>query len=343
MNGHVFQSHNENASKNQFLKTVEALSEYINKNLDFPKDMSSLCKSYKVETVAEPTDLLSTDKQSATKRLIWETKVKNFVKRMDIQEKNLQIIFSVIWGQCSITMQSKLQSLDDFEERNDECDCAWIINEIKGITHKFEGTRYVFLSVADARLNFYQYKQDQQQPLHEYLKNFRSLLEVLEHYGATVGEDECFLKSLEDYPESDEPTDPKLLPAWTKKRATDARNRTVAILFLKGADRRRYGSLWTDLENQFSRGVNQYPNDLVAAYNLLLSHKETKRSNNSNGSEVVREDEEVSGMTFVQHAEIIAGTDGITLAHMKCFACNHPGHLATMCPDRQTEEGILGS
>jgi len=32
MNGHVFQSHNENASKNQFLKTVEALSEYINKN-----------------------------------------------------------------------------------------------------------------------------------------------------------------------------------------------------------------------------------------------------------------------------------------------------------------------
>jgi len=40
MNGHVFQSHNENASKNQFLKTVEALSEYINKNLE-PKDMST--------------------------------------------------------------------------------------------------------------------------------------------------------------------------------------------------------------------------------------------------------------------------------------------------------------
>jgi len=114
-------------------------------------------------------------------------------------------------------MQSKLQSLDDFEERNDECDCAWILKEIKGIKHKFEGTRYVFLSVADARLNFYQYKQDHQQLLHDYLKNFCSLLEVLEHYGATVGEDACFLKVLEGYADEEKPTDPSLLLTWTKK------------------------------------------------------------------------------------------------------------------------------
>jgi len=98
-------------------------------------------------------------------------------------------------------------------------------------------------------------------------------------------------------------------------KETDARNRTVAILFLKGADRRIYGNLLTDLENQFSRGVNQYPDDLVVAYNLLLSHKENKPTNNNGGgrNDVVREDEHVSGMTFVQHAEIIVGTTALPL------------------------------
>ena len=36
MNGHVFQCHNEAANTSHFLKTIEALLEYINKNLNFP-------------------------------------------------------------------------------------------------------------------------------------------------------------------------------------------------------------------------------------------------------------------------------------------------------------------
>jgi hypothetical protein len=46
MIGHVFQCHSEAANTSQFLKTVEALSEYINKNLSFPKDLASLCESH---------------------------------------------------------------------------------------------------------------------------------------------------------------------------------------------------------------------------------------------------------------------------------------------------------
>jgi len=33
--------------------------------------------------------------------LIWETKVKAFVKRLDEQEKNLRATFSMIWGEFS--------------------------------------------------------------------------------------------------------------------------------------------------------------------------------------------------------------------------------------------------
>lgn len=147
MNGHVFQCHNEAANASQFLKTIEALSEYINKNLNFPKDIASLCEDHSVSEIIEPKDLVNEEEKSKTKTLIWETKVKAYVKRCDEQEKNLRAIFSTVWGQCSTAMQSKLQSLDGYNEKKTECDCSWILKEIKGITHRFEGTRYVFLSI----------------------------------------------------------------------------------------------------------------------------------------------------------------------------------------------------
>ena len=95
-------------------------------------------------------------------------------------------------------MQSKLQSLDGYNEKKLNCDCSWILKEIKGITHRFEGTRYVFLSINEVRTNFYSYKQKNNETLTQYLEHFKSLVKVLEHYGANIGEDEAFIKEAEN-------------------------------------------------------------------------------------------------------------------------------------------------
>jgi hypothetical protein len=58
-----------------------------------------------------------------------------------------------------------------------------------------------------------------------------------------------------------------------------AKNKSVAIGFLKRADRKRYGGLWSDLENQYTRGTDDYPLDLTGAYNLLLNYKPPRPSN----------------------------------------------------------------
>ena len=90
-------------------------------------------------------------------------------------------------------MKSKIDSLDEYEKRNKNCDCTWLLTAIKGITHCFEGTRNVFLLLDDARTNFYSYKQKKLETLHEYLRHFSSLIELLEHcYGAKVGSDDVF-------------------------------------------------------------------------------------------------------------------------------------------------------
>lgn len=65
---------------------------------------------------------------------------------------------------------------------------------------------------------------------------------------------------------------------YTKKLTRAARNRTLALAFLKGADRKLYGMLWIELENQYTRQHDQYPADLTAAYNMLLNYKPTTRA-----------------------------------------------------------------
>jgi len=65
---------------------------------------------------------------------------------------------------------------------------------------------------------------------------------------------------------------PDIVKAYHVKLVAAARYRSIAVAFLKRADRKAYGDLWTELENQHTRGDDQYPIDLTAAYNLLLNY-----------------------------------------------------------------------
>jgi hypothetical protein len=78
-------------------------------------------------------------------------------------------------------MQSKLESLDEYKAWSTDCDCVWLLKEIQGITYRFEGTRNIFISLDDAWCDYYSYHQGAQQSLHEYLKEYQSLVQVLEH------------------------------------------------------------------------------------------------------------------------------------------------------------------
>ena len=95
-------------------------------------------------------------------------------------------------------MQSKLESLDDFQSNDDKCDCVWLLKEIQGITHRFEGTRNVFISIYDAWQTYFNYKQKGDQSIHDYLKSFQALVQVLEHYGAAIGTEQPFQEAMRE-------------------------------------------------------------------------------------------------------------------------------------------------
>jgi hypothetical protein len=263
MNGHVFQCFKECEDRKQFSKTVEALGEYIAKNLKYPGDMASLTNFFIRPEIPKPTEL----EVSETNILIItirEKKVPAYCTRTDYLDSNLKTAYAVIWGQCSKAMKAKLTSLDDFETKSHESDCVWILKEIQGITYRFEGQRYIYLSLDNARTAYYAYTQGAKDSIFSYLEHFRSLVEVLEHYGGAIGKDPGLLDATAAVL-SDTDNAPKRLKI--------ARDHTLALAFLKRANHRCFGTLWADLENQFSRGNDQYPTNLTAAYSLLVNFK----------------------------------------------------------------------
>ena len=118
MKGNVFQCHGENTDKQQFLRTVGVLEEHINKTFTYPQDVASVCKAFEITPLIQPPNLSKTDYEGDMgKKMMWETKMETYMKRVDMLESNTRAIYAIVWGQCSPMMQAKIESLDDFETK----------------------------------------------------------------------------------------------------------------------------------------------------------------------------------------------------------------------------------
>jgi hypothetical protein len=238
-------------------------------------------------------------------------------------------------------MRTKIRALNAFTVQNRDNNCIWLLKEIKGVTHQFDTKRNIVLTLHDARVAYYNCKQTTNQSNAEYLDLFRSNIDVLKYYKVTVGESYLFVDDLSG-------------SRTELERAKIARGCTIETAFLKGADPRRYSALWSDLANQKTRGNDQYPPDLTAAYSLLVNYCAPSQTPNHNQrqhtnqtlksftptSTVLVSPGDIGAHTLAQAVcttpsttpKLTAGTDGILHNTVTCFTCNSGGHYASHCP-----------
>jgi hypothetical protein len=260
MNGHVFERYDESGDRTQFVKTLAALKAFAAKNLQPPEDLKKLFgDTIEQPEVPEPDDL----PKEATKKeeFLWKTAMKEYSDRRKNLRSNLHTLYSVIWGQCSENVKTKIRSLDDYESKTQTDDCVWLLQEIKGVMHQFDTKQNGFFSALDARTALLTYKQEPTQTNADYFEQFKAYVDILEYYGGQVAEITSLL------------TESEFKNASVAVQEKAARNRTLAALFLRNADSGRFSSLLADLANQYSRGNNQYPTDLTAAYGLLVHYQ----------------------------------------------------------------------
>ena len=90
------------------------LEQHINKTFTYPEDIAPICRTFVIVKPVQPKNLEEEEYKDMGKEMMWEMAMKNYMKQLDLLASNTQ----AVWGQCSAMMQSKLESLDDYESKS---------------------------------------------------------------------------------------------------------------------------------------------------------------------------------------------------------------------------------
>ena len=72
-------------------------------------------------------------------------------------------------------MHAKLQSKEQYNAKDKEWDCVWLLQAIKSIMYTFEGQAYIFDATCSARKTLELYRQSDGQTLSDFHNNSKSL------------------------------------------------------------------------------------------------------------------------------------------------------------------------
>jgi hypothetical protein len=187
----------------------------------------------------------------------------------------------------------------------------------------------------DATAGFLNCRQQPGQSADSYLEALKSHTDMIEYHGGTL----ALNVSLAPERKADGSKHSNV------ERAKVAHDRTLAAALIRGSDPTRYGTLDApELANQYSKGKDEYPTNLMSAYSLLVNYRmpmnAAVRNNNRSGNNTAEPTSGVStaatldnsAVTFAQCGTSVPGTNGVLHDGVTCYRCNGTGHYACDCP-----------
>ena len=240
----------ESKNIDQFSTTSKEIAEYIGREYKFGMDTRlSLERLEPIELIA-PKDPSS--EASRTELRIWEKRVDEFVKREVTLRENLKTAYSLIWGQCSSMMRQKLESHEEFETIANDGDAIALLKLIKDATYHFECQRKIHHVLWETKRLFFNSHQGRHMPLLTYYKRFQNMYEVIKHIGGSVGTDEAIYNDIANAHNIE-------VHQLTPSQKEEGTQQFLAIGFILGADKARFGRLQEKLNNDYLQGMDVYP------------------------------------------------------------------------------------
>jgi hypothetical protein len=311
----------------RFNIATKEIAEYIGREYPYGGNIRWIIQNLELFKEEEPSEMAASS--SVLKKRMWEKRVDKFIKRENKLKENCQMAYSLVIGQCTANMRAKLEAVVGYRDMESRSDLIGLIKTIKGLSFQFEGQQSKTRGLVLAHKRFQYLNQTKDMTDACFLKKLLPCVAVLEQYRGTIGRDQG---AVEDEIEAAGYT--ILATAEETKQASDiARSKFLAMSYLLVVDKQRYGKLLDELENDFTKGTDNYPDSMTKAYNLVVNHK---------GQQSV-----VSRLFNDSEAVSFANVDGKKIppdiATIKCYACQKMGHYENECPSITEPSKIEGA
>ena len=341
LNGNVFQTLAESHDPTQFKCTLEALERFSNKvyQVDlrqlFSDDISLPVLDRPKRPAEGDEDNLEVEE--------YREELKEFVKERKNMSKALRSLFSVIWGQCSPSVTTRLLAIEGLQDWKENGRVDELLKTIRQVMVQHQHRRCAYVTLFRELRQFYAYRQRDNQTLHKYLEVFQVQVENIKRSGGSLGEHDIYVQEMMDRDQL-LPTENGVSAPVMKKYVESAQQKFLAIAFLLGGRVEQYGDLIRDLENDYLKGKDFFPDNTTDAYNLMSNYVQRKGAVHHTNRAQVRQ----NGLGFMQtkakshktaSSQPVPGTDGVVHDRISCYTCGQKGHYSHKCPVALLQDG----
>ena len=311
----------------KYVTNIKRIAEYIGTEYKQGGDIRSTIENEAPLTVPvplEPALIGEAEELTTSQKLIFKGQIDQYIRREAILQENMQKAYSLVLGQCTELLRAKLKQSNEWTAVSSAFDVLGLTKLIKSIVFKFDDQKFLPVSLHQAKQNFYSMRQGTLTNA-EYLEKFNNLVDIASSYDGEIL-DAAVLEytRLKTYPGTD-PGDQKDDEMATIR--ITAKEVCLATAFILQCDRRRYGKLLEELENDFTKGHNNYPSDMVKAYQLLNEYKQWRPASAPQSE----------GIAFAQKGKQENSKDWA--ADKTCFECGEKGHIKPNCPQLKKKKG----
>ena len=184
LKGHVFDIMPSKTKQiDEYSSTLDHIKTYIGTNMD-PLVLESI-EDNSIKTLTEPAPIQQIDGTvTAIDMKKWEKRFQRFLSREELCDTALKKVFAIVWGQCSDSMQTRIQEDKSYPTVQKAKDGIGLIKIIKSISFNYRAHQEPVVALDAVKLELYKLTQDKHQTVQEYYD--RVLRHVQEH-----GERQC--------------------------------------------------------------------------------------------------------------------------------------------------------
>ena len=168
-----------------FTTTTKKLAVYAGRTCHEPQTMRVAIESLKPQSLEKPKP--ETEGDADVNKLLLIEATKGFYKKRESQRRDSELMYSVIIGQCSDAMTTKIEAMETFQAISEKSDAIGLLKLIRSAAFAYEDKKYPFIALHSSLKRYYSHFQLRNVKNDSYLDTFISNDEVVSHMGGEIG------------------------------------------------------------------------------------------------------------------------------------------------------------